>query len=143
MPTPARMSRRDALRLLSAAGLAPLVASSGIFAACQAERRSPLDLLAPLWTEPAPTADMARIGRLWLEAQTPLPGIAELLAALGWPDQHDPAPEVLRQWLWQRQRDDWLASRVHTLQGFRLAHTEVQLYALAELVRLQAAPEQS
>jgi hypothetical protein len=129
------ISRRDALRLLSAAGLAPLVAGTGVFGGCGGEQRGRLEALAPLWNDPALEPHMARIGRLWLDAQTPVPGTGELLQTLGWPGREEASLSDLRRWLWQRQRDDWLVGRVYAVNEFRLAHTEVRLYALAELLR--------
>jgi hypothetical protein len=122
------VSRRDALRLLSAAGLAPFAVGAGALSGCGGDAPNRVDGFALLLSEPD---DMARIGQLWIESQTAVPGIADLLEALGWPAERAASPASLRRWLRRRQRDDWLADRVYAVQGFRLAHTEVHLYALA------------
>jgi len=122
------------LRLLSAAGLAPLVSGAGLLAGCRRESPDRIDAFATLLTEPE---DMARIGQLWLNAQAAAPGLTTLLEDLGWPNARNPTPTMLRRWLGERQREDWITGRVVAVRDFRVARSEVLLYAVAERLKEQ------
>jgi hypothetical protein len=133
-----RLTRRAALRLLAAAGLAPLAAGAGGLAGCRDARRPGGPDPAQLITHPA---DMARVGELWLEAQNAAPDVAALVDALSARGDRD--EDALRRRLADRQREDWIEGRVEEVRGFRFARTELELYALAALLGRAGGAEAS
>jgi hypothetical protein len=123
-------TRREALRLLAAAGLTPFAFGGGGIAACSDAPPPP----GPdsLIRDPA---EMARIGALWLAGQAVPPRTEELVRALSATDPRDRDHAALRERLGRRQRGDWIEGRVEEVRGFRFARTELELYALAERLR--------
>lgn len=121
------VTRRTALRLLAAAGLAPL-GLAGAGCGSDGSRRDPLVALVD-----APVG-MARLGRLWIDGQSAPPELPALVASLV-PGDGLETEAVLRRELAVRLRDDWVHGRTELVNGYTLGATEVRLYALAERLR--------
>lgn len=122
--TGARITRRRALGYLAVLGAIPLLRC--------AQETDPLRLVA----QRRDLRSAERLGRAWLDDQSPTPGAAELVARIcgetGCAEfAHD--TERMRDRIAERHRSDFERGNLVSVKGWLMSETEVALYALVAL----------
>ena len=122
-----RITRRQALAYVTALAVLPQQALLG----CSAETdRSRIVALR------RDQRSAERLGRAWLDSQSPQPSAAELVARICGESgcaELGADSDGMRRWIARRHRSDFERGNLVSLNGWRLSETEVALYALVAI----------